>query len=153
MLHLIISQQRPTPAKHKGVPPWLSGFVCTYHPAIPGLSPKHTIYAFSFIVFVLYLLCEKNKNKQKEAGFGHFLTPVKHSAQADLQRRSGGPRKGRKRWRWPSTKRSIDFLKRPPSERAWCSLPTWRPPVSWWPMKRCSKIRRKFRRRKIQKDL
>ena len=24
----------------------LSGFVCTFHPAAPGLTPKHTIYAF-----------------------------------------------------------------------------------------------------------
>ena len=42
-------------------------------PTIPGSSPKHAIYAFSFIVFVLYLSCEKNENKQKEAGFGPFL--------------------------------------------------------------------------------
>ena len=27
---------------------------------------------FSFIVFVLYLSCEKNENKQKGAGFGPF---------------------------------------------------------------------------------
>ena len=51
-----------------------SGFnnlpTCAYHPAAPGSSPKHAIYAFSFIVFVLYLSCEKNENKQKEAGFG-----------------------------------------------------------------------------------
>ena len=26
-----------------------------------------------FIVFVLYLSCEKNENKQKEAGIGPFL--------------------------------------------------------------------------------
>ena len=32
------------------------------HPAVPGSSPKRTIYAFSFIVFVLYLSCEKNEN-------------------------------------------------------------------------------------------
>ena len=51
----------------------ISGFVCAYHPAAPGLSPKHAIYAFSFIVFVLYLSCEKNKNKQKEAGFDPFF--------------------------------------------------------------------------------
>ena len=56
-----------------GVLPQLSGFICAYHPAAPGLSPKHTIYAFSFIVFVLYLSFEKNKNKQKEAGFGPFF--------------------------------------------------------------------------------
>ena len=44
-----------------------------YHPAAPGSSPKQTIYAFSFIVFVLYLLFEKNEIKQKEARFGPFL--------------------------------------------------------------------------------
>ena len=50
-----------------GVPPQLSGIVCAYHPAAPGSSPKQAIYAFSFIVFVfvLYLSCEKNENKQK----------------------------------------------------------------------------------------
>ena len=56
----------------------LSGFVCAYHPAAPGSSPKHTIYAFSFIVFVLYLSFEKNKNKQKEAGFGHFFNKASY---------------------------------------------------------------------------
>ena len=30
----------------------------------------------TFIVFVLYLLCEKNENKQKEAGFGTFLKTI-----------------------------------------------------------------------------
>ena len=29
-----------------GVPPWLSGFVCTFDPAALGSNPKHTIYAF-----------------------------------------------------------------------------------------------------------
>ena len=47
------------------MPPLLRGFVCAYHPAALGSSPKHAIYAFSFIVFVLYLSCEKNENKQK----------------------------------------------------------------------------------------
>ena len=28
------------------VPPELSGLVFAYHPAAPGLSPKHAIYAF-----------------------------------------------------------------------------------------------------------
>ena len=39
-----------------------------YHPAAPGSSPKHTIYAFIITFqnnFVLYLSCETNKNKQK----------------------------------------------------------------------------------------
>ena len=30
----------------RGVPPWLSGFVCTYHSATLGSSPKHTVYVF-----------------------------------------------------------------------------------------------------------
>ena len=30
----------------------------------------------SFIVFVIYLSCEKNKNKLKEAGFGSFKKEV-----------------------------------------------------------------------------
>ena len=38
---------------------------------IPGSSPKHTIYAF--IIFVLYLSCEEDENKLKEAGFGPFF--------------------------------------------------------------------------------
>ena len=47
--------------------------VSAYHSAIPGSSPKHGIYIFSFIVLVLYLSCEKNENKQKEAGFDPFF--------------------------------------------------------------------------------
>ena len=40
---------------------------------LPRMCPKHTIYAFIFVVkFVLYLSCEKSKNKQKEAEFGPF---------------------------------------------------------------------------------
>ena len=35
--------------------------------------PSTPSMLLSFIVFVLYLLCEKNKNKQKEARFGTFL--------------------------------------------------------------------------------
>ena len=35
--------------------------------------PSSSSTLLSFIVFVLYLLCEKNKNKQKEARFGTFL--------------------------------------------------------------------------------
>ena len=60
-----------------GVPPKLSGFVCTFHPAAPGSTPKHAINAFSIIVkFVLYLSmwCEKRtKINKKEAGFGPFF--------------------------------------------------------------------------------
>ena len=62
------------------MPPELSGFVCAYHIAAPGSSPKHAIYAFSFIVFVLHLSYEKNKNKQKEAGYGPFKKRVKRKS-------------------------------------------------------------------------
>ena len=34
--------------------------------------PSTSLKLFSFIVIVLYLLCEKNGDKQKEAGFGPF---------------------------------------------------------------------------------
>ena len=37
---------RPKINKLCGVLPKLSGYVCAYHPAAPGLSPKHAIYAF-----------------------------------------------------------------------------------------------------------
>ena len=36
-----------------GVPPKLSGCVCAYHPATPGLSPKHVTCAF-----FIYRICE-----------------------------------------------------------------------------------------------
>ena len=57
-----------------GVPPQLSAFVCAYHPAATGLSPKHSIDTFIIysLSFVLNLPCDKNENKQKEAGFGPF---------------------------------------------------------------------------------
>ena len=54
--------------------PVLSGIVCAYHLAALGSSPKHAIYAFSFIVFVLYLSCEKNENKQKSGRVWPILT-------------------------------------------------------------------------------
>ena len=46
-----------------------------FHPAAPGSSPKHTIYAFticsqSYAIFSTH--CDKNENKQKEAGFCSF---------------------------------------------------------------------------------
>ena len=49
----------------------LSGFVCIFHPAAPGSSPKHTIYAFSN----LFMNCVvwKDENKQKEAEIGPFF--------------------------------------------------------------------------------
>ena len=62
------------------MPPLLSGFVCDYHLAALGSSPKHTILTFimvgfdAFIVkYVLYLSCGTNENKQKKPGLAHFL--------------------------------------------------------------------------------
>ena len=60
-----------------GVPPYLSGFVCAYHPAALGSSTKHAIYAFSFIEFVLYLcyICHVKRTKinKKRRGLAHFF--------------------------------------------------------------------------------
>ena len=44
-----------------------------FHPAAPGSSPKHTIYAFticsqSYAIFSTH--CDKNENKQKEGHVG-----------------------------------------------------------------------------------
>ena len=40
----------------------------------PGVRvPSAPATLFSFIIFVIYLSCEKNENKQKEAGFGPFF--------------------------------------------------------------------------------
>ena len=62
--------------KHFGVPTYLSGFVCAFHPATLGLTPKHTIYAFivysqTCALFVL-VLWKKRKINEKEAVFGPF---------------------------------------------------------------------------------
>ena len=46
----------------------LSGSVCTYYSAVPGLNPKHNNYVYQF---KSELQCEKDENKQKEAGFAH----------------------------------------------------------------------------------
>ena len=52
--------------------------ICLKRPATPGLSPKHTIYTFSIHIVQIVNLsfemeCEKDENKQKEAGIGPFL--------------------------------------------------------------------------------
>ena len=52
------------------------------HPSIlmpTGSTPKHAIHAFiiySQICVIFVLNCEKNENKQKEAGFGPFLKKI-----------------------------------------------------------------------------
>ena len=54
----------------------LRRFVCPYYFAALGSNPKHTNYAFSFIVkFLLDLSLRgvKNENKQKEVRFGPYF--------------------------------------------------------------------------------
>ena len=41
-------------------------------------APSTPSTLLSFIVFVLYLSCEKYENKQKEAGFGPFFKLQQH---------------------------------------------------------------------------
>ena len=51
-----------------GVPPWLSGFICAFHPATPGSSTKHTIYAFINLystIYNLYFTFGKDENKKR----------------------------------------------------------------------------------------
>ena len=66
-------------AKHdnyKEVLPQLSGFVCAYHPAAPGSSPKRTIYALSLSsqVGAIPICLEKRiKINKKMPGLTHFL--------------------------------------------------------------------------------
>ena len=48
-------------------------------PTILPPGSESQAHLLSFIVFVLYLSCEKNENKQKEAGFGPFLKTTKIS--------------------------------------------------------------------------
>ena len=52
------------------MPALLSGFVCAYHPATPGSSPKHTIYAFySQILYLIVIVLRKRRKYTKEAIF------------------------------------------------------------------------------------
>ena len=59
-------------------PPQLSGFICTFHPAAPGSSPKHTIYAFSFYIVQIVYICHSNwnvkrtKSSKKRPGMAQF---------------------------------------------------------------------------------
>ena len=52
-----------------GVPPYLSGFVCAFHSAAPGSTPKHAIYTFfnysQICARFIHAMWEKNENKQK----------------------------------------------------------------------------------------
>ena len=45
-LNMLRINNRRYKEKGKQCARYLSGFVCTYHPAAPGSSPKHAIYAF-----------------------------------------------------------------------------------------------------------
>ena len=50
-----------------GVSPQLHGFVCAIHPATPGSSPKHTIYAF-----INLIKCKKTKINKKRPSLALF---------------------------------------------------------------------------------
>ena len=45
------SEKEDTETKEVGVPTYLNGFVCPFHPTAPGSSPKHTIYAFIYLLY------------------------------------------------------------------------------------------------------
>ena len=47
------------------VPPWLSGFVCAFHHAALGSTPKHSIYAFIIYSEICPCVVKKNENKPK----------------------------------------------------------------------------------------
>ena len=63
-----------------GVPLYLSGFVCAYHLASPGSSPKHTIY--TFYGQILYCIChrveKRTKITKKRPGLAQLLFKQKH---------------------------------------------------------------------------
>ena len=43
-------------------PQQLSGLICAFHPAAPGSSPKHTIYAFySQILYYIVIVFRKGQ--------------------------------------------------------------------------------------------
>ena len=47
--------------------PKLSGFVCAYHSAVPGLNHKHTIYAYLVKICAIFVIAlRKGRNKQKK---------------------------------------------------------------------------------------
>ena len=50
------------------MPLQLNGFVYTYQPVVPGSSTPSTLFSH-----YISLHCEKDENKQKEAGFGPFF--------------------------------------------------------------------------------
>ena len=45
------------------VPPYLSGFVCTFHPAAQGSTPKHAIYTFIIYSQIWAMRCEKSRGR------------------------------------------------------------------------------------------
>ena len=69
--------QMPLNNKFLGVPPQLSGFILAYHPATPGLSPKHTIYTFIIIVNLCYIShAKRRKINKKRPDLAHFLKTI-----------------------------------------------------------------------------
>ena len=50
----------------------LSGFVCAFHPAAPGSIPKHTIYAYVYMLISELCHVEKTKINKEKLGLAHF---------------------------------------------------------------------------------
>ena len=68
-IHIHLSHLQPIHVQQ------LQGFVCAYHPVVPGSNPKHTMDAF--IVQILYYNChfveKRTKINKKRLGLGHIL--------------------------------------------------------------------------------
>ena len=64
-----------------GVPPYLSGFVCAFHPAAPGSSPKHSIFT---LISLLNCIIWKRKNREKEDGIGPYFQKTIQLTDSDV---------------------------------------------------------------------
>ena len=48
-------------------PSWISEFVCTYRPTVPGSNPNHTIYAI-IVTFCTVFVIVLRKGRKKRPG-------------------------------------------------------------------------------------
>ena len=63
----------------------VSGFACTYHPAIPGSNPKHTIHAFTYkfcATYICHCVEKKTKINTQRPGLAHIKYYTKQFAAA-----------------------------------------------------------------------
>ena len=60
----------------EGVPSQFSGFVCAYHTATQGSSPKHTIYTFFHLQYLRYIChVKRTKINKKRPGLTQYIFP------------------------------------------------------------------------------